>query len=48
MRTLKAAQDAGADFIVLCDTNGGTLPLEIIKIVDYVVKKKFTNRCSYS
>jgi 2-isopropylmalate synthase len=39
MRTLKAAQDAGADFIVLCDTNGGTLPLEIIKIVDYVVKE---------
>jgi 2-isopropylmalate synthase len=29
LRTLFAAQDGGADFIVLCDTNGGTLPFEI-------------------
>lgn len=26
---LQAAQDAGADAVVLCDTNGGTLPAEI-------------------
>lgn len=26
MRCLQAAADAGADFLVLCDTNGGTLP----------------------
>ena len=34
----KAAYDAGARWIVLCDTNGGTLPHEIEKIVGEVVK----------
>lgn len=29
LSTLKAAQDAGADWLVLCDTNGGSLPDEI-------------------
>ncbi|MDL2268944.1 citramalate synthase [Desulfosarcina sp. OttesenSCG-928-A07] len=29
VQTLKAAFDAGADFLVLCDTNGGTLPHEM-------------------
>ena len=29
LATIKAAADAGADAIVLCDTNGGTLPDEI-------------------
>jgi len=29
----RAAADAGADAIVLCDTNGGTLPHEVMKIV---------------
>ncbi len=29
LRTLKAAMNGGADFIVLCDTNGGSLPKEI-------------------
>ncbi len=29
MKCLLAAQDAGADCIVLCDTNGGTLPLGV-------------------
>ncbi|RPJ18364.1 MAG: citramalate synthase, partial [Desulfobacteraceae bacterium] len=28
-KTLDAAMEGGADFIVLCDTNGGTLPFEI-------------------
>ena len=32
LETLKAAEDAGADYIVLCDTNGGTLPFEITEI----------------
>ena len=32
LETLKAAEDAGADYIVLCDTNGGTLPFEISEI----------------
>ena len=29
MATLRAAESAGADVIVLCDTNGGSLPAEI-------------------
>jgi 2-isopropylmalate synthase len=29
LTTLKAAQDAGASVIILCDTNGGSLPEEI-------------------
>lgn len=36
---IKAAFDAGARWIVLCDTNGGTLPSEIFKIVSEVTKK---------
>jgi 2-isopropylmalate synthase len=35
---LKAAFDEGARWIVLCDTNGGTLPHEITKIVTDVAK----------
>ena len=35
---LKAAFDEGAKWIVLCDTNGGTLPHEITKIVSEVSK----------
>ncbi len=35
---LKAAYDNGARWIVLCDTNGGTLPHEISKIVKEVTK----------
>jgi 2-isopropylmalate synthase len=33
---LKKAEEAGADWIVLCDTNGGTLPGEIQEIVSHV------------
>jgi len=33
MQTLIAAIDAGADYIVLCDTNGGTLPFELETII---------------
>jgi 2-isopropylmalate synthase len=36
---LKAAQRAGARWIVLCDTNGGTLPHEVERIVGEVVGK---------
>ncbi len=32
IKVLKAAEEAGADFLVLCDTNGGTLPNEIEQI----------------
>jgi 2-isopropylmalate synthase len=35
---LKAAYDNGARWIVLCDTNGGTLPHEVSKIVSEVIK----------
>lgn len=33
MKTLRAAADAGANWIILCDTNGGTLPEEVIEII---------------
>ncbi len=36
METLRAAMDAGADVLVLCDTNGGTLPGEIRERVAHV------------
>jgi len=38
LSTLKAAREAGADTIVLCDTNGGSLPHEISEIVTDVCK----------
>jgi len=33
METLAAAQEGGADIIVLCDTNGGSMPQEIEEIM---------------
>jgi len=36
LSTLAAARDAGADYLVLCDTNGGTLPDEITSILRVV------------
>jgi 2-isopropylmalate synthase len=33
MKTWEAAERAGADVVVLCDTNGGSLPREIAEIV---------------
>lgn len=36
---LKAALDAGARWAVLCDTNGGTMPYEVERIVGEVVSK---------
>ncbi len=38
LRAIKTAFDAGARWIVLCDTNGGTLPSEISKIVKEVTE----------
>ncbi|BCR04103.1 (R)-citramalate synthase [Desulfuromonas versatilis] len=43
LKTLKAAQDAGADCIVLCDTNGGTLPYELPAILAEVKKAVSTD-----
>ncbi|MBP1963444.1 citramalate synthase [Paenibacillus aceris] len=36
LQTITKAQDAGADWIVLCDTNGGSLPGEVTAIVTAV------------
>lgn len=33
LQTLEAAQNAGASCIILCDTNGGSLPTDIAKII---------------
>lgn len=37
MKVLDVAAGAGADWLVLCDTNGGTFPSDIESIVDKVV-----------
>jgi len=37
--TLIAAQEGGADTVVLCDTNGGTLPSEVSSICQQVSQK---------
>jgi 2-isopropylmalate synthase len=39
IRMLKAAESAGAAVIVLCDTNGGSLPHEVAGIFDAVKKE---------
>lgn len=36
IETLSTAVDAGAEFLVLCDTNGGTLTFELVSIIDDV------------
>ncbi|NOU97930.1 citramalate synthase [Paenibacillus sp. LMG 31456] len=41
LQTIKKAEEAGADWIVLCDTNGGSLPHEISEIVTIV--KRFVS-----
>lgn len=38
LKTLMAAKNAGADRIILCDTNGGTFPDEISDIVAETIK----------
>jgi 2-isopropylmalate synthase len=38
LKVARTAYDAGARWVVLCDTNGGTLPHEVEKIVEDVVK----------
>lgn len=38
IRSLKAAEAAGADLLVLCDTNGGSLPSEVGHIIREVKK----------
>src|SRR5262249_51977927 len=36
LRTLRAARDAGAAVLILCDTNGGTLPDDVAAVVAQV------------
>lgn len=44
LEVLKVAQQAGADFLVLCDTNGGTLPHEIEEIYKAVNNAGITTK----
>jgi 2-isopropylmalate synthase len=37
IKTIKAAVSAGAETIVLCDTNGGTLPFEVEEIMGQIM-----------
>ncbi|MHA1646082.1 MAG: citramalate synthase, partial [Promethearchaeota archaeon] len=39
IKTIQAAENAGADMIILCDTNGGCLPSDIDKIGHVVLDK---------
>ena len=42
MATLQAAADAGADWLILCETNGGKLPWEVEEIVREVSQQIHT------
>ena len=42
LRVLRVAAEAGASCLVLCDTNGGTLPQDIHRIVT-IVKQEFSD-----
>ncbi len=42
LKTIAKALDAGADCIILCDTNGGTLPAEVKEIVQAVKERMNT------
>lgn len=39
LATLAAAKEGGADWLVLCDTNGGTMPHEIAEMTETVIKE---------
>ncbi|NBX66170.1 MAG: citramalate synthase [Proteobacteria bacterium] len=41
LECLKAARAAGADWLVMCDTNGGTFPHEVRQIVGEVIAEGF-------
>ncbi|MEG5017595.1 citramalate synthase [Microcoleus sp. B4-C3] len=44
IKTLEVAADAGAEWLVLCDTNGGTLPHEVSQVVREVLEALGTHR----
>ncbi|MDF1861047.1 MAG: citramalate synthase [Verrucomicrobiales bacterium] len=39
LATLQAAKDGGADWVVLCDTNGGTMPHEVAEMTEIVIRE---------
>jgi 2-isopropylmalate synthase len=39
LRVVAVAAEAGADYVVLCDTNGGSLPSQIVAAIDAVRKQ---------
>jgi 2-isopropylmalate synthase len=39
LATLKAAEEAGVDMVVLCDTNGGSMPSEVAGITGEIVRQ---------
>lgn len=39
LSTVRAAQEGGADMVVLCDTNGGTMPHEVSEIARVVLRE---------
>jgi len=39
LKTLEAAAESDVDWVVLCDTNGGTLPHEIVSVLEAVKEK---------
>ena len=39
LKTLEVARDAGADCLVLCDSNGGSMPFEVEKIIGEVKER---------
>ena len=45
LETLQAAVEAGADWVVLCDTNGGSLPHDVETATDDV-KRQLTGWCA--
>ncbi len=44
LQTLQTASDAGADWLVFCDTNGGTMPHDITRIVGEVIDRVDPNK----
>ena len=46
-KCIEAALESGAEWVVLCDTNGGTLPSEIFNIVEEITKKFQVIRLGY-
>ncbi|MBN2373354.1 citramalate synthase [bacterium] len=39
LKTLLAAEEGGADCLVLCDTNGGTMPFEVERVISEIQGK---------